>query len=304
MIWYYRYPKMPHNHNHNHDSVQNIKIVFILNFSFALLEIAGGIWTNSLAIVSDAIHDLGDSLSLALAWYLEGYAGKDGDEKYSYGYRRFSLLGALINTIILIIGSMFILYKAIPRLLDPETTNTEGMIIFAIIGIIVNGAAVFRLKDSKSMNARVVTLHLIEDILGWIAVLVMSIVVHFTDYYILDPVFSILITLYIIYSVIRNLKKTLSLFLQAVPDNIDLSTVEKQLISLDHVLSTHHTHIWSLDGEHHVLSTHVVLDDQVSKDDLLCIREEIKQKIREFNFSHSTIEIEFGDQDCMMTHTN
>ena len=150
------------------------------------------------------------------------------------------------------------------------------------------------------MNARVVALHLLEDVFGWVAVLVMSVILLFTDLYILDPIFSIIITLYILYNVIRNLRKTLALFMQAVPESMNIQEIEHLLLGVEHVKSTHHTHVWSLDGEHHVLSTHVVLDNKVSKDDVLCIREEIKHKLRSFSLTHSTVEIEFGDGDCMM----
>lgn len=290
---------MPHNQDHT--NTKNIKFAFFLNFSFALLEIVGGYWTNSLAIVSDAIHDLGDSLSLALAWYLENYSRKERDYKFSYGYKRFSLLGALINIIILIVGAIFVLNNAIPRLFNPETTKTEGMIVFAIIGIVINGLAVIRMRQSTNMNSRIVALHLFEDVLGWIAILIVSIVIAFTQLYVLDPILSIIITIYILYNVFRNLKKTIELFMQAVPDNIDLKMIENDLNSIYHVKSTHHTHVWSLDGEHHVISTHIVLDDQISKEDLLCIREEIKQKLRKLNISHSTVEFEFGEKDCMIS---
>jgi len=288
-------------HNQDHTNTKNIKFAFFLNFSFALLEIVGGYWTNSLAIVSDAIHDLGDSLSLALAWYLENYSRKERDYKFSYGYKRFSLLGALINIIILIVGAIFVLNNAIPRLFNPETTKTEGMIVFAIIGIVINGLAVIRMRQSTNMNSRIVALHLFEDVLGWIAILIVSIVIAFTQLYVLDPILSIIITIYILYNVFRNLKKTIELFMQAVPDNIDLKMIENDLNSIYHVKSTHHTHVWSLDGEHHVISTHIVLDDQISKEDLLCIREEIKQKLRKLNISHSTVEFEFGEKDCMIS---
>ena len=287
-------------HNHDHDTTRNIGVAFVLNFTFAIFELAGGIWTNSLAITSDAIHDLGDSLSLALAWYLERYAERGGDSRFSYGYRRFSLLGALINTVILLLGSVYILLEAIPRLVNPEPTNAQGMIIFAVIGIAVNGLAALRLRGTDSMNARVVSLHLLEDVFGWIAVLIVSLVLLFTDLYILDPLLSILITLFILYNVIRNLRKTLALFLQGVPDNLNLVAIEDQILSIEEVQSTHHTHVWSLDGVHHVLSSHIVLADNVSKDDLICVREKIKEKLRQFDLSHSTIEIEFGDDDCMI----
>lgn len=144
---------MSHNHNHTTTS-KNFKTVFFLNFGFTLFEIVGGILTNSIAIISDALHDFGDTISIGLAWFLEKYSHKKSDNKYTYGYGRFSLLGTLINAIVLIIGSTFVLANAIPRIIEPQATNAEGMIIFAIIGVIVNGAAVFKLKNEESMNAR------------------------------------------------------------------------------------------------------------------------------------------------------
>ena len=288
------------SHDHSHDSISDLRLAFFLNLSFTIIEIAGGIWTNSLAILSDAIHDLGDSLSLGMAWYLESYAYKDKDKKYSYGYRRYSLLSALINTVVLIVGSVFILSRAVTRLFNPEPVDAKGMILFAVLGIIVNGLAMLRLRGGKSLNAQVVAWHLIEDVLGWVAVLIMSIVLLFTDLYILDPIFSILITSFVLYNVIKNLRKTLALFLQAVPENMDLEMIENRLLAIDNVCSSHHTHIWSMDGEHHVLTTHLVVEEDTSQDEVLCIKEEINQLSKEMDFLHTTVEIEYGDEKCSM----
>ncbi len=288
------------SHDHSHDSTGDLRLVFFLNLSFTIIEIAGGIWTNSLAILSDAIHDLGDSLSLGMAWYLETYARKDKDKKYSYGYRRYSLLSALINTVVLIVGSVFILSRAVARLFNPEPVDAKGMILFAVLGIIVNGLAMLRLRGGKSLNAQVVAWHLIEDVLGWVAVLIMSIVLLFTDLYILDPIFSILITSFVLYNVIKNLRKTLALFLQAVPENMDLEMIENRLLAIDNVCSSHHTHIWSMDGEHHVLTTHLVVEEDTSQDEVLCIKEDINQLSKEMDFLHTTVEIEYGDEKCSM----
>jgi len=288
------------SHDHSHDSTGDLRLAFFLNLSFTIIEIAGGIWTNSLAILSDAIHDLGDSLSLGMAWYLETYARKDKDKKYSYGYRRYSLLSALINTIVLIVGSVFILSRAVTRLFNPEPVDAKGMILFAALGIIVNGLAMLRLRGGKSLNAQVVAWHLIEDVLGWVAVLIMSIVLLFTDLYILDPIFSILITSFVLYNVIKNLRKTLALFLQAVPENMDLEMIENRLLAIDYVCSSHHTHIWSMDGEHHVLTTHLVVEEDASQDEVLCIKEDINQLSKEMDFLHTTVEIEYGDEKCSM----
>lgn len=292
------------SHNHEHSSTQNIRIAFFLNIVFTLLEVAGGIWTNSLAILSDAIHDLGDSLSLGLAWYLDRVSKRSNDRRFSYGYRRFSLLSALINTLVLVGGSIIILSRAIPRLFAPQATNAPGMALFAIFGIIINGAAVLRLRGERSMNARVVAWHLLEDVLGWIAVLIVSTVLLFADLYVLDPILSILITTYVLYNTLRNLWRTASLFMQGVPENVDLEQIDTELRAIPEILSTHHTHVWSLDGEHHVLTTHVVIDEDTSKDDLVCIRREIQDVLHGMAFAHSTVEIEFGEEDCGMENSD
>jgi cobalt-zinc-cadmium efflux system protein len=287
-------------HNHKHNEAGNISVAFFLNLGFTFLEIVGGFWTNSLAILSDAVHDLGDSISLGLAWYFERLSEKEGDRKFSYGYRRFSLLGAFINTVILITGSIFILSEAIPRLVNPKNVNVPGMILFAIIGVLVNGLAVLRLRGGISLNSRVVAWHLIEDVLGWIAVLIVSVILLFLDLPILDPILSILITVFILYKVIGNLKKTIELFLQAVPESMKLDEINQRLEEIENVNSVHHTHIWTLDGVHHVLTTHVVVQEKIDKEQVLCIKADIRNILRNYDFSHITVEIEYGDSDCMM----
>ncbi len=289
-----------HTHEHTHDSSSNIQMAFYLNLGFTLLEIFGGLWTNSVAILSDAIHDLGDSLSLGLAWLLDRYAQRERDKRFSYGYRRFSLLGALVNTIVLIVGAIFVLSEAIPRLFKPEPSNAPGMIVFALIGIAANGAAVLRLRGSKTLNAQVVAWHLLEDVLGWIAVLIVAVVLLFTDIQVLDPALSILITAYVLFNVFRNMRKTLSLFLQGVPEHIDVDYIEAEINQVDNVKSSHHTHVWSLDGEHHVLTTHVVVDEGIAREQILCVKEDIKNLLKPYELSHITVEIEYGERDCAM----
>lgn len=289
-----------HSHVHAHGQPDNIRLAFFLNLSFTLLEIVGGLYTNSVAILSDAIHDLGDSLSLGLAWFLERYAGKESDFKYSYGYHRFSLLGALLNSAILLIGSIGILFRTVPRLLAPEASNETGMLVLAIIGIVVNGIGVVRLRGDKSINARVIGLHLLEDVLGWVAVLIVSIMLFFTDWYILDPLLSIVITAWILYNVVKNLRETVSVFLQRVPRNLDLAAIEGRMRGVENVVDTHHTHIWSLDGEHHVLSTHVVVDPQTTRQQAVCVKGDIKAILQEYHLDHLTLDIEYGDADCAM----
>ncbi len=284
---------------HNHGS-SNIKLAFFLNLGFTIVEIIGGLMINSIAVLSDAVHDLGDSLSLGLAWFLGVYAEKEGNQNYTYGYRRYSLLAALINTVVLIVGSLIILYNAIPRLIEPQETSPVGMIGFAIFGIIVNGIAVLKTKDGKSLNEKVVSWHLLEDVLGWIAVLIAGIIMFFYDLPILDPILSIAITIYILYNVITYFKTTILLFLQAVPEDIDVNQVIDSFLKIDGVVSSHHTHIWSLDSEHHVLSTHLVVDKNQTIDQVVAIKQQARQAIEPFNIEHITIEIDFREEDCSL----
>lgn len=291
---------MADHHDHAHQSTGDIRVAFFLNLGFTIVELIGGLWTNSTAIVADALHDLGDSLSLGLAWFLERYSNKGRDATFSYGYRRFSLLAALVNAMVLVTGSVFVLATAIPRILHPEPVNAVGMLGFAVAGIVVNGLAVLRVKKGKSLNAQVVTWHLLEDVLGWVAVLVVSIVLLFVDWYILDPTLSLLITAYVLYNVVGNLKKTLVLFLQGVPGTIEIEEVERRLQAVEGVLSTHHTHLWSLDGEHHVLTTHVVVEEQTTKETLLRIKRAVLAVGEELECEHTTVEMEYEDEDCRL----
>lgn len=287
-----------HGHHH-HGDLKNIGVAFLLNFSFTIIEIIGGILTNSVAILSDALHDLGDSLSLGLAWYFQKISDKGRDETYSYGYKRFSVLGALITSTILMLGSVVIIYSAIMRLQAPEETHGLGMIGFALLGILVNGAAVLRLKNSGSLNARVVMLHLMEDVLGWVAVLIGSLGIYFFEWYILDPILSLAIAAYILFNVYKSLKQSLNILLQAIPPQIDLVKVQKSLEEHEVVVDVHDTHIWSLDGEYTILSTHVVLkNESICLKDIYPIKKELEEKLLEFKIEHSTIAFETIDEDC------
>ncbi len=288
---------MAHNHNH-HDPIKNIKIAFFLNFFFTIIEFVGGFLTNSVAIMSDALHDLGDSFSLGLAWYLEKLSARKRTAQFSYGYKRFSLLGAFVNATVLFVGSIFILTEAIPRLMSPEAANAQGMLLLAIFGIVVNGFAVYKTSKGKTMNEQVISLHLLEDVLGWAAVFVISIVMIFTEISILDPILSILITFYILWGVLKNLKSTVLLFLQAVPKDLNAQTIDRELKRDSLVRGVHDTHIWSLDGEKHILSTHVVISKSASKKDLEKIKCDLRQKLKKLGVEHSTLELEFEGESC------
>ncbi len=286
---------MTHNHN---NSVKNIKIAFFLNLFFTVIEFVGGFLTNSIAITSDALHDLGDSFSLGLAWFLEKSSYRKRTEKLSYGYRRLSLVGAFVNAIILFAGSLYILTQAIPRILNPESTNAQGMFLLAIFGIAVNGFAVLRTMKGKTLNEKVISWHLLEDVLGWVAVLITSIVMIFTQITILDPILSIFVTLYILYGVFKNLKSITLLFLQATPKGLNITIVDKALKKDSSVCGVHDTHVWSLDGEKHILSTHVIISKESSKKDIEKIKCKLKNKLKDMGIEHSTLELEFEDESC------
>lgn len=287
---------MAHNHSH-HEKAGNIKAAFILNFSFTIVEIIGGIITNSMAILSDALHDLGDSLSLGIAWYLHKYSEKQPDEKFSFGYARFSLLGALLNSIILIIGSSIILTRAVPRILNPEPVNPKGMIFFAVLGILVNGAAALKLKKGQSLNERVVSWHLIEDVLGWIAILIVSTILVFVNIPVLDPILSLLITLYVVYNVVLNLKEILRVFLEGVPKHLSIEEIEKELFDKCNIKKVFHTHIWSLEGEKNMLSTHIVVSDDTDREEIIYIKKLIRDLMHKRGINHVTIEVNFESEE-------
>ena len=293
-----------HDHSHGHDhhnhaeSYDNIKLAFILNFVFTIVEIIGGLWTNSVAILSDAVHDMGDSISLGLSWYLEKYSKRNPDELFSFGYSRFSLLSAFFNSLILIIGSLFVLSRAIPRLLSPEPINAVGVLIFAVFGITVNGIAAYKLSKGSSINEEVITFHFLEDVLGWVSILVVGIIYMFKKIPILDPILSILITSYILYNVFSNFKKILKIFLQAVPADLSIEEIEKLIIEETEVITVHHTHMWSLDGENNMLSTHIVVEDELNNSEINDIKEKIRELLIEHNINHVTIEVDFRSEVC------
>lgn len=286
--------------DHSHETTARLRAAFFLNLAFTLIEVVGGVFTNSLAIVSDALHDLGDSLAIGFSWIMENRAHRPSQGRYSYGFRRLSLVAALVNAVVLILGSLVILAQAIPRLFDPQPSNARGMLALAVLGILVNGAAVLRMRGAQGMNSQIIAWHLLEDVLGWVAVLIVSLSLLVTDIEILDPLLSILITGYVLYNVIRNLRKTVAIFLQAAPADLDVHAIEHELEHIPHVLSTHHTHAWSLDGEHHVLTTHLVVPSEATKAEITQVKRDALHLFRQIDLEHTTIEVEYEDEDCRM----
>ncbi len=289
-----------HESHHHHEDVQHIKAAFFLNLSFTFIELVGGLLTNSMAILSDAVHDLGDSFSLGISWYFQRVAKRPRTKEYTYGFKRFSLLGALINSIILLLGSVVILLHAIPRLLRPQQPDVEGMLLLAVLGLVVNGLAVYRLRKGSSINERVVSLHLLEDVLGWIAVLLGAGVMYFVDAPFIDPLLSIAISLFILFNVFRNMRESLRIILQGSPAKLNVEEVKKVLLAMDEVDGVHDLHTWSVDGEYNVLTIHVVLRKEMSMANQRKLKKGIRQSLLSLGVHHCTIELEVLDEDCEM----
>ena len=296
-------PTQVHDHPHGSPTVDEpaaMGVAFFLNLAFTLVEAAGGLWTNSLAILSDSLHDLGDSLTFGLSWYLARTARQGRDDKYSYGYRRLSLVGALASALVLLVGSLLILARAIPRLIHPEHSNAQGMIALAVLGLLANGAAAWRLRSGRNLQSQVLRWHLIEDVLSWGAVLLVGVTLLVADIHVLDPLLSLFITGYVLFGVVRSLRRTMAVFLQAAPEELDLQALDRSLAGIPGVLSTHHTHVWSLDGAHHVLTTHLVVASRARKEEIVRIKRKALRLLAPISPEHTTVEVEYEDEDCRM----
>ncbi|WP_250655876.1 cation diffusion facilitator family transporter [Alkalimarinus coralli] len=291
-----------HTHGHHHTVSGRIGVAFFLNLFFTVIEFIGGVLTNSTAIMADAVHDLGDTLSIGLGWFLGKMSDKGADNAFSYGYRRLSLLGALVNGAVLVAGSIWVLFEAIPRLANPEMPHAQGMFGLAILGVVVNGYAAYKLSDGKTLNERVLNWHLMEDVLGWVAVLIVSVVLMFVDWPILDPLLSIAFTLFILINVMRTLKETVKLFLQATPDQALREQIHQQLLAVDQVAAVHHMHLWSLDGEHHVLTVHLVLKQRLDNELQQQVKSDLAEGLKSYQLAHTTIEFEQPDERCRDHH--
>ncbi len=276
---------------------KNIKTAFILNLLFSIIELIGGLITNSISIISDSVHDFGDSMAIAISWILEKKSKKQPDKKYTYGYRRYSVLGGLITSVILLIGAVVVIYGAIPRIINPQTINYNGMLVLSVIGLIVNGLAAYTTHNGEGVNEKAVNLHMLEDVFGWFAVLITSVVMKFFDIPILDPILSIIITGYILIHVFKNIKAVFEILLNKAPNNIDMDKIKEELLKNEDIKDIHHIHIWTSDGINSYVTMHVVINE-ITEEKLIEIKEFIRHKLKHENILHITIEIESINEDC------
>ena len=272
---------------------KNILIAFLLNLLFSIIEFIGGIITNSVAIISDSIHDMGDAISIGVSYILERKSKKEPDDKYTYGYVRYSVLGSIITTIILIAGSVLVIINATKRLLNPVEINYDGMIIFAVLGIIINFGAAYYTKDGDSLNQKSVNLHMLEDVLGWFVVWIGAIVMKFTDIKIIDPLLSIGVAIFILIHALKTLNQVGNIFLEKTPDNINIEEIKNHLLGIEGVLNVHHIHVRSIDGYSNAATMHIVAEG-----DLKQIKHEVKEELKEHGVEHVTIEFEEKGEKC------
>ena len=288
-----------HHHHHHHHVSGRMSVAFFLNLSFAIIELVGGLYTNSMAILADAFHDLGDALAIGLAWFLENKSAKGSTPQYSYGYRRFSVLAAFFTGMILLLGSGTILVNSIPRLLAPQETNVPGMLMLAVLGIAVNGFAAFRMSKGESLNERMILWHLLEDVMGWAVILIGSLVMLVYPLPILDPIMAIGVAVWVIWNAFKNMKETINVFLQATPNHVQVASVTEKIKQMKHVKDVHHLHLWTMDGTHHVLTTHLIVEQGVSLDEVHNLKSLIKKTLfDDFHITEATIEVEWPDQAC------
>ena len=286
---------MAHDHIHLHSegAGKNILSAFFINLTFTIISIIGGWLTNSMAIISDSIHDLGCTVSIALAWMFERIAGHKPTSRFTFGYRRFTLLGAFVNAFILLGGSSIVLYESIGRLAHPEEIDAEGMLWFALLAILFKGFAAWRTWKGASVNQRMVSLHLLGDCLGWVAVLAASAVMIFVELPLLDPILSVCISLYILYNVVHNLIVAFRIVLEGVPSSVDYNALKAEVSGMPGIISIEALRVWSMDNEHHtaeaVLTTNLTTWDEVE-----ALKQSLRQVLTHHGIEQSVIEIQQG----------
>lgn len=296
---------------HEHIKKSGISLAFWLNLLFSFIEFAGGIFTNSTAIIADAFHDFMDALAIGIAVIFEKVSGKSRTAKFSYGYKRFSLLAALGMSIFLIAGAIIMITGAIRSFINPVVVNSTGMLWLAVLGVLVNGFAFLRIKNENSHphahahenghvhshNSKAIMLHLLEDVLGWVAVLVGAAVMYFTNWYWIDGILALIIASFIGYNATKNLIATLKIFLQSVPGNVDVEQLTNKLQQINGVENIHDLHIWSLDGNYNIGSLHVLLDTADKNNTF----DAVIQLMKEYNIHHPTVQIENRLHTCTFT---
>ena len=276
---------------------RNILIAFLLNLGFSVFELLGGIFTGSVAIISDAIHDFGDAISIGASWFLEKKSKRKPDARHTYGYARYSVLGAAITNLILLVGSAVVVYNAVMRLLHPVDIHSGGMILMAVLGAAMNLAAAWFTHGGHSLNEKAVNLHMLEDVLGWLVVLVGAVVIRFTDLVWIDPVMSIGVAVFIFVHAEQGMGEVLDVFLEKAPRDVDAEELTAHLRNMPRVTDVHHLHIWTMDGTNHYATVHIA----AVHCDAVALKDAIRSECRDHGIVHVTIELEEEGEPCRET---
>ena len=270
-------------------SKTSIWLAFFLNLSYAIVEfIAGGIFGSS-AVLADSVHDLGDAIAIGISALLETISNREEDRQYTLGYKRFSLLGAMLTAVILMIGSVLVILENITKIVDPQPVNEEGVLWLGIIAVAINVLASLVVRKGKTKNESILSLHFLEDTLGWLAVILMAIILRFTDWYILDPLLSLVISIFILTKAIPRFWSALKIFLDAVPEGVDIKQVKNDLEQLDHVVSVNQLNLWTMDGLEKNAIVHVCLEEI---EHIEYCKESIRNLLKDYGFQNVTIEVD------------
>ena len=272
---------------------KNILIAFLLNLFFSVFELVGGFLTGSVAILSDSLHDFGDALSIGLAVILEKKSTKKPDNTYTYGYIRYSVLAGVITTVVLLSGSLVVILSAIKRILNPTPIDYSGMIVFAVVGVVVNFVAAFLTHSGHSLNEKAINLHMLEDVLGWAVVFMGAVVMKFTDISVIDPILSLAVAVFILINATKNLLAVLEIFTLKTPKDMNIDEIKASLCEIEGVIDAHHIHISALDAEQFIATLHIVTDGDFKE-----IKHKVKHTLEHFGINHTTVEIETEDEHC------
>lgn len=288
-----------HTHHHSHSSSEkNISTAFFLNLFFVFIEIAGGIITNSFAIISDAIHDLGDCGAIGLAFFFEKFSQKKPDKKYTYGYKRYSLLSAIITSLILVIGSVAIIFGSIQRIKNPEEIKSLPMLIIAVFGVLINGIAAFKTSHGSGANEKAINLHMLEDVFGWIAVLTGSIFIHLFQWYFIDTLLSLVISAFLLFHSAKNILYTVSILLEKTPYDFNFEDYEAEISKLPGVENVHHIHVWSLDDETILATIHITLSKDFFPEKYSEVQKSVIEASKNLGINHITLQIDIENSCC------
>lgn len=279
-------------------SKTSIWLAFFLNLSYAIVEfIAGGIFGSS-AVLADSVHDLGDAIAIGISALLETISNREEDRQYTLGYKRFSLLGAMLTAVILMIGSVLVILENIIKIVHPQPVNENGILWLGIIAVAINVLASLVVRKGKTKNESILSLHFLEDTLGWLAVILMAIILKFTDWYILDPLLSLVISIFILTKAIPRFWSALKIFLDAVPEGVDIKKVKNDLEQLDNVASVNQLNLWTMDGLEKNAIIHVCLK---RIEDMEASKTAIRHYLKDIGFHNITIEVD-SDQASHACH--